>query len=199
MADLAAEARRRAEKSAATRAKLLDEAQKLLIERGYSATTVEAVCAGVGVTKGAFFHLFAGKDELVEAAVAAFGSRLLDGVEADRPVESHDDLVDRLLAWTGTRRFQTCLLGRMAHEAAGANARIDETVGIQLEALLAWIKASLRRIEPELSPARARARAEFVAATFEGGVLLARARRDAKLVVHCLEELRRALKAGGQR
>jgi AcrR family transcriptional regulator len=44
---------------------LLAVARRLFFERGYDATSVRDVVAAAGVTKGAFYHYFASKDELL--------------------------------------------------------------------------------------------------------------------------------------
>ncbi len=50
------------------RQKLLDAAVSVIRTKGYSATTVDELCASAGVTKGAFFHHFKSKDALGVAA-----------------------------------------------------------------------------------------------------------------------------------
>jgi TetR/AcrR family transcriptional repressor of nem operon len=50
------------------RPKLLDAALSVIRTKGYSATSVDELCAAAGVTKGAFFHYFKSKDELGVAA-----------------------------------------------------------------------------------------------------------------------------------
>jgi AcrR family transcriptional regulator len=55
---------RRTELRGTARARLLDAAERLLSERGYRGASVDLVSAAAGVTKGAFYHHFASKDEL---------------------------------------------------------------------------------------------------------------------------------------
>ena len=62
----------RSRDSGATRERILDAAQALVLDHGYSATTVDAVAARAGVTKGAFFHHFASKSELARALVERY-------------------------------------------------------------------------------------------------------------------------------
>ena len=56
----------------ATREKILDAAQVLILERGYAGMTVDLVLAKVGITKGAFFHHFKTKDDLARALLERF-------------------------------------------------------------------------------------------------------------------------------
>jgi AcrR family transcriptional regulator len=58
------------ERSAETRARLLDATVESLIEVGYSRTTTTAVCERAGLSRGAQLHHFPTKSELVIAAVA---------------------------------------------------------------------------------------------------------------------------------
>ena len=47
--------------------RLLRAARELFATEGYAATSLDAVCAAAGVTKGSLYHHFAGKAELFEA------------------------------------------------------------------------------------------------------------------------------------
>jgi AcrR family transcriptional regulator len=58
-----------------TRARALDLAERLLIERGHAATSMDDIAKRVGITKGSLYHHFrGGKDELV----AAVGHQMID-------------------------------------------------------------------------------------------------------------------------
>ncbi|NLT06531.1 MAG: TetR/AcrR family transcriptional regulator [Solirubrobacterales bacterium] len=62
-------------REATTRA-LLDAARALFARDGYATTSLDAVVARAGVTKGALYHHFDGKRELFEAVFAAELERL---------------------------------------------------------------------------------------------------------------------------
>ena len=70
------------ERTEATTARLVEAARELFASDGYAATSLEAVVAKAGVTKGALYHHFAGKRELFAAVFAAEQRRLLDAVAA---------------------------------------------------------------------------------------------------------------------
>ncbi len=55
-----------------SRDKLISVARDLIIERGFSAMSVNDVCAATGVTKGSFFHHFSSKEALGEAVLETF-------------------------------------------------------------------------------------------------------------------------------
>jgi len=56
-------------RGAATRERLLAAARRLFGERGYEATSIEAVLAASGVARGALYHHFPSKAELFDAVL----------------------------------------------------------------------------------------------------------------------------------
>jgi len=46
----------------ASKAAVLDAALRVIRTRGYTATTLDDLCAAAGVSKGSFFHHFPGKE-----------------------------------------------------------------------------------------------------------------------------------------
>jgi AcrR family transcriptional regulator len=59
--------RTQAERTEATTSALVDAARELFARDGYDATSLDAVAARAGVTKGAVYHHFDGKPQLFEA------------------------------------------------------------------------------------------------------------------------------------
>jgi AcrR family transcriptional regulator len=62
------------------RGEFLDAALALFLEHGYDATTINDVIARVGVSKGAFYHHYRAKDDLLEGLALRFGTQGLDAV-----------------------------------------------------------------------------------------------------------------------
>jgi AcrR family transcriptional regulator len=61
--------RTQAERTEATTTALLAAARALFVEHGYEATSLDAVAAAAGMTKGAVYHHFDGKRRLFEAVL----------------------------------------------------------------------------------------------------------------------------------
>jgi len=66
-----AEVRRKGDKRERTRAALIEAAGRLVTELGYEKTTLEAVAASVGMSRGAIYGNFKNRDELFLAMVRA--------------------------------------------------------------------------------------------------------------------------------
>jgi AcrR family transcriptional regulator len=86
--------RTQAERSASTRALLLDATIECLIERGYAGTTTTEIAERAGVSRGAQLHHFPMKAELVAAAVEHLFLRRHD--EFRRAFDALPADVDRL-------------------------------------------------------------------------------------------------------
>lgn len=67
---------KRAAQGRATRDQLIEVATRLFAERGYEDASIEAVLSAAGVSRGALYHHFAGKDALFEAVVASVEQRV---------------------------------------------------------------------------------------------------------------------------
>jgi AcrR family transcriptional regulator len=62
---------------AVRRAELIDCAQRLFLAKGYEKTTINDVIAATGLSKGAFYHHFRAKEDLLEAITARFAQQSL--------------------------------------------------------------------------------------------------------------------------
>jgi AcrR family transcriptional regulator len=99
----------RAASKARTRQRLLDEADRLFRERGYTATSLEQIAEAADVTKGAIYGHFSSKEDLllsaIETAPAADFGTLNDG---SRPLRERLAEFGRIMA---TDESGTVMLG----------------------------------------------------------------------------------------
>jgi AcrR family transcriptional regulator len=83
----------------ATRQRLLAAARRLFGERGYDATTIEAVLDAARVARGALYHHFDGKTELFDAVLQDVLAEIASETAAAAADSSgSDDPLDRLRA-----------------------------------------------------------------------------------------------------
>ncbi len=71
------------ERSASTRAKLLDAAIQCLIERGYARTTTTEIAVRAGVSRGAQLHHYPSKIALVTSAVQHLAERRIEALRRE--------------------------------------------------------------------------------------------------------------------
>ena len=87
-----------AERSARTRDALLGAAARGLARHGYANLVLADVAAEAGYTRGALYHQFAGKEELVLAVIESTFEAWRREVGFDRPVEHERDPIGALIA-----------------------------------------------------------------------------------------------------
>jgi len=92
---------KRAAQGRATRGQLIEVATRLFAEHGYEGTSIEAVLSAAGVSRGALYHHFAGKEALFEAVVSAVSDQVT--TELAEVIRDCADPVDAMrtaaLAW----------------------------------------------------------------------------------------------------
>ena len=92
---------KRAAQGRATRGQLIEVATRLFTEHGYEGTSIEAVLSAAGVSRGALYHHFAGKEALFEAVVSAVSEQVT--VKLAETVQGCADPLDAMrtaaLAW----------------------------------------------------------------------------------------------------
>lgn len=72
--------RTQAERSATTRAALVDAARRLFAEKGYAATGREEIVDAAGVTRGALYHHFANKEDVFRAVYEQLEKEIVEAV-----------------------------------------------------------------------------------------------------------------------
>lgn len=116
------------------RDKLIEAAHGTVRAKGYSATSVEELCAAAGVTKGAFFHHFPSKEALAVAAASAWTERAETFIFTLPAWTKYEDPLDRVLGLMDFRLAMidgpvedfTCFVGTMVQEAYATSDAIRE-------------------------------------------------------------------------
>jgi TetR/AcrR family transcriptional regulator, transcriptional repressor for nem operon len=192
-----------------TRERILTAARGLVIDNGFRATTVDAVIAASGSSKGAFFHHFSSKRDLAEALVAQYVADDLEMLEAgmaaayaagedpvDRAVaflRHYEAMADEIMAGT-TGCLYTSVLAEMELVDAGTSDPIAKAVAIWRDRFAELLHDALDGRDDVDVPALS----DHVFVTFEGAYLLARTtgepgdlRRQLAVLRHLVESLLR--------
>jgi TetR/AcrR family transcriptional regulator, transcriptional repressor for nem operon len=191
----------------ATRERILDAAQRIVLERGFAATSVDAVLAQAPATKGAFFHHFPSKNDLGRALLeryAAADERMLDDFMAVAEADS-DDPAEQLVAFV--RHFEQaadefaptqpgCLFVSFIYESQLAGDGDDDLIAMSIRHWRTQLLEKLEAAAQAHPPAVAvdlPSLADQLFTTFEGGFILARAMHDHRHLRSQLTHLRNYL------
>jgi TetR/AcrR family transcriptional repressor of nem operon len=175
-------------KGAATRQRILDRAQAMILSRGYAGTSLDALIKSLGLTKGAFFHHFDSKSDLARHLIERFsadGITLFQQTKA-RAEKLSDDPLQQLLIIIGlyrelfeglTEPYPGCLLAAYVYEMQLFDDDLKPVINREFELSRRELAALIRRIQQQYPPRAAVdpvALADMFMSTFEGAFVLSK-------------------------
>lgn len=192
-----------ARKGEKTRKSIMDSAEALIMEQGYSATSIDQILAGAGITKGSFFYYFPTKIDLAHALAERYAERDIQHLTTTMQAAeaATDDPARQLLVFIElfaeiadqwTTPYPGCLFASFCYEAGLFE---DRTMAVMRDAILAWrgriaekLRAAAARTPPRLA-FDADSLADAVMVVFEGAFILSRTLDDARIVAQQLRHL----------
>ena len=181
-----------------TRERLMNAAFEEVYHNGFQGSDLKAILAKAGVTKGALYHHFDGKEALGHAVI----EQVIARITQDKwlaPLDDVDDPIDALLGIlddTGTSDAEInggCPLNNLAQEMSP----LDESFRRRLSEIFTnWIGgvADALRLGQINGKVRndidARDTATFFIATYEGYISLAKTAQDGRVLVAGVKQLR---------
>jgi TetR/AcrR family transcriptional repressor of nem operon len=184
-----------------TRARILDEAQGMILDYSYSGMSVDGLIGRLGLTKGAFFHHFESKDELARILIQRFADDG-NGVLRENLARSQklsDDPLQQLLILVGlfieefeglTEPYPGCLLAAYVYEMQQFGDDVREIINSEF---LTWRKiltAQIERIKLRYPPREevdTGALADMFISTFEGAFIMSKSLRDPAITAEQLK------------
>jgi AcrR family transcriptional regulator len=172
-------------------------AAELVRARGLRATSVGDILAAASVPKGCFYHHFASKDALGHEILARWNAdleaRLLDYLTRDDGPAPLERVAAALDGFVTEQEQSGCrggsAFGNLATELSDEHEGFRVTLAQAFQRLVGAFARQLERARAngELKPdADPQALAEFLVATLEGGILLARVHRDSSVLARVL-------------
>lgn len=196
-----------AKKSEATRDKILAAAETLVMDQGFTGTSIDEILKAADLSKGAFFHYFKGKGDLARVLIETHTEKDL-GLFYDlvEQAEAHaDDPLDQTMHFLeGFEKYIVqskdlapgCMYATYTYEGTQIEPAIRDFVA---DALRQWTSIYVRKFqevidlyEPAL-PVTARQLAEAIVSVIEGGLVLQRAYGDLEITARQSEQFRNYL------
>ncbi len=190
---------RTANPNSATKTRLLDAAERLMLARGFAATSVDDICAAAKLTKGSLFHYFESKEDLARTLLERFcvsGTAARESAccqERDplARVYSHIDFAVKMAR--DSARRQGCLLGVFAQELSDSHPKMRSMCAegfAQWSAVLTRdLEAAKMRYKPKTAFA-AQSLADHFIVILEGAQILAKTQQNPKVVEKSLRHFR---------
>ena len=184
------------------REKLVEAGIATVRYKGFSATSVDEICAAAGVTKGAFFHHFESKEALAVAAAGAWTDiaehRIFTQPDWVRIVDPLERLMGhiefRLSMLNGPAEDFTCFVGTMVQEAYNSSDPIrmacNASITAYAERLAEDIEAAIDKygIGHGVS---ALDLAYYIQAVLQGAFILAKAKGSPEIARDSVAHLKR--------
>jgi AcrR family transcriptional regulator len=181
------------------RDQLIEATADLLWERGYSATSPSMIMKRAGVGQGSMYHHFAGKADLAEAAMRRTAEQMRKSVLATERQDA--PTVERIHAYLDAERdpLSGCRLGRLVQDPeVVATEPLRTAVGEFFAWLHAWLTQILitgqntGELRDDFEPEQV---ATLIAATVQGGYVLARAEQNPALHQLAIDAAKSAVSA----
>jgi len=184
----------RTDRGKQTRQKILATAAARIHDQGVKATSIDQVLAASGTGKSQFYHYFANKGDLVREVLAyQFNQLVREQGALLQHLDSWDGIevwFEFIVEWQRRRRLLGgCPIGSLAAEMAVSDDELRKALVGAFDSWESFLKRGLEMMKRrgELAPdAAPDALAEATLAAIQGGILLARTKKN-------LQPLRNAL------
>jgi TetR/AcrR family transcriptional regulator, transcriptional repressor for nem operon len=186
--------------STETRGKLLAAATDVIRAKGYTATSVDDICAAAGLTKGSFFHHFESKEQLGIAAVEQFNAMATE-LFGSAPYQANYDPRERIFGYidlriallTGEISQYTCLIGTTVQEVYVTHPALRATCDRMLSDHVAMLTRDLAAAKTLYAPDASWEPASvgyFMQCVLQGGFIFAKAQQNPDVAAASLGHLR---------
>lgn len=194
-----------ATKGEQTREKILDTAQALVLDRGFSGVSVDKLIESLDMTKGAFFHHFRNKGELAVNLIERYARMDNDFFfqSLKRGETLSNDPLQQVLIMVGlyeeefgglNEPYPGCLLASFVYEMQQFDETIIDTIN---DVFLVWRKELTNRFRiiaekyPPREPVDLPSLADTFVVIIEGAFILAKSLNDPEIVVQQLRHYKK--------
>jgi TetR/AcrR family transcriptional repressor of nem operon len=179
---------------------ILDSAHSLILDSGFSGTTVDAVIKQAGVSKGAFFHYFSSKQELGHHLMQRYADEDAKHLNEtlDKAEELSDDPLQQLLIFVKLfeqemksleEPYPGCLFASYLNQSELFDAQVLEIIRTSM---LTWRKRVLAKLKeviktyPLNREVELESLADMLLVIFEGAFVLSQSLEDSRIIARQL-------------
>ncbi|MBI3291974.1 MAG: TetR/AcrR family transcriptional regulator [Elusimicrobia bacterium] len=191
------------------KARLLDAAERLMLAKGFEATSVEEICKKASLTKGSFFHYFETKEELGKAVLEHFCEAKMREFQASPFLKKTDPLervygqIDFAIAMSKKKKDDpiarnSCLVGTFTQELSTTHPEIRSLCAQKFAQWTGGFKQQLDAAKAKYAPhvrLDTRSLAEHFLAVLEGSILLAKAKQNPSVIEQNLQHFKQYLRS----
>ncbi len=173
-----------------TQTRIIDAAIELFRRHGYVATSLDAICATAGVSKGALFHHFPDKQAVALAGLASWADQFA-ALDATAPYRDVADPLERLRAamdwyrgkFSGSAAGPSCLAGTIAQEISATHPPLRDAANACFTRMIVHIAELIRMAAAAAGrDIDADSLARLWAGTFQGSLILEKASQSPGVV-----------------
>jgi TetR/AcrR family transcriptional repressor of nem operon len=190
-----------------TRERIIDVAEELLFQQGFSGTSLNDIMQATELTKGAFFHHFKNKHDLAHIVLSRWADRddvlvaeLLERANklADSPLQEVTLFIKLFEEWLGKLEQPSngCLFASFTYESEQFDPEMHEYVRARLKVWMGLYNPLFEQLALSQKTSNniiGQNLTEMLATIFEGGLLLGRALDDRYWLIRQLQQFRRYL------
>lgn len=183
-------------KRESARARILDLAEAAVLQKGFGATSIEELIAGVGISKSGFFYHFPDKGELAKALLLRYIERdrvILDDIFSRADLLNDDPLHGFLVALklfsdmmaAMTEVHPGCMVASVCYQEQLFDREVHE---LARDAAMAWHVRFRARLDaivaqyPPRVPVDLDDLADMLSVMMDGGITISRIMRDPQLL-----------------
>jgi TetR/AcrR family transcriptional regulator, transcriptional repressor for nem operon len=190
-----------------TRNRIMDIAQRMVLEVGLTGASVEKVINGAGVTKGTFFYHFKTKHDLAAALIERYATQdrrhfvdfMQEAEQRSRdPLQQLLIFIGLFIEMTEKREdpFPGCLYAAYCYQSGAISkevlGHVEQMMHFWRERLSLKLEAVSALYSPRIPISRYQV-ADHVLTTFEGAFILSKVMREPKLAAEQLIQCRNYL------
>lgn len=189
---------------APTRVKIMDTAQLLIMQRGYSGVSIDSIIDAVGITKGAFFYHFKSKNELAKALIQRYheADNAIYAEFTERAQKLSRDPLQSMLIYIGLFEemfdnyqgvYPGCLFASYIYEMQQFDEATQQIIRDSFffwrNQLKTWFDEIAAQYPPKLE-ADTTYLADMLTSTLEGAFIMAKAMDDEKSIPQQLRQFK---------